>query len=124
MHALVNEHQRFDKGFDAAAGPDATRLARARASSALGYEVHTESADWVLDADTAELQRQLVEGWATAASDVAPADANRIHARHARRLEHIESGRSRIRVGHQDPAAWPAGALACPGGSPSCGRGR
>lgn len=106
---LVNEHQHGDKGFAPAAGPDATRVARACFARA-GYEVYTEPSDWMLDADAAGLQRQLIDGWAAAATEVAPGHAGRISAWRARRLEHVEAGRSRIRVGHQDLAAWPADA--------------
>ncbi len=104
--ALVNEHQHGDKGFDAAAGPDATRLARA-CFEHVGYEVHTAPSDWALDADAAELQRQLIDGWSAAASEVAPEHARRVTEWRARRLEHVKAGRSRLRVGHQDLAAWP-----------------
>jgi SAM-dependent methyltransferase len=109
VHALVNEHQHGDKGFDAAAGPDATRLARA-CFERVGYQVLTEPSDWVLDADAGELQRQLIEGWAAAATELASAEASRITAWRTRRIEDVDAGRSRIRVGHQDLAAWPSDA--------------
>ncbi len=52
-----------------------------------------------------ELQRQLVAGWAGAAASLAPGEATAIAAWHSRRLALIETGRSSLRVGHQDLAA-------------------
>jgi hypothetical protein len=53
-----------------------------------------------------ELQRQLMEGWAHAAEEMAPGQASMIHNWLARRLAHVETGRSRVVVGHEDLAAW------------------
>jgi hypothetical protein len=52
------------------------------------------------------LQRQLIEGWAESAEEMAPAQTSMIHNWLARRLEHVEAGRSRVVVGHDDLAAW------------------
>jgi hypothetical protein len=68
--------------------------------------VRVGASDWHLDAGAAELQRQLVTGWAGAARVMAPADASAIDAWTARRLGHIDAGRSRIVVGHHDLAAF------------------
>ena len=102
---LVNLHQRTDKGFGEAAGPDATGGAE-RCFSALGYQVRREPSDWVLPPDARELQRQLIEGWARAAAAVAPAQAASIRSWRDRRLAHLAAGRSRLVVGHEDLAAW------------------
>lgn len=101
-----NQHQRTDKGLGGpAAGPDAARHAT-RCFAAEGYQVQTERSDWTLDSADAELQRQLVEGWASAASEIAPAEAAAIADWRTRRLVHVHAGRSRIVVGHEDMAAW------------------
>ena len=68
---LMNRHQKTDKGFAAAAGPDATDDA-ARCFAAVGYRVRREPTDWVLPPEAQALQRRLIEGWAEAAVEIAP----------------------------------------------------
>ena len=102
---LVNRHQRIDKGFGPALGPDAAASA-AQAFAALGYDVRQERSDWVLAEDVPDLQRQLIEGWADAAAEVAPEETRRVIGWRTRRLAHVAAGRSRIVVGHDDLAAW------------------
>jgi hypothetical protein len=102
---LVNRHQRRDKGFGEALGPDASDLAQEYLSGA-GYEVQRRPSDWVLQPDAGELQRQLIEGWARAAESLSPADSPWIRGWRSRRMAHVESHRSRLVVGHADLAAW------------------
>ena len=104
---LVNRHQRTDKGFGPATGPDATSIL-APLLAMRGYTVHVASSDWDLGAESEELQRQLVAGWAGAAAQLAPERADAIAAWQTRRWACIAEGRSRIRVGHQDVLAYPA----------------
>jgi Methyltransferase domain len=107
VRALMNRHQkRSDHGFGAAAGPDAVVFAE-RAFRAAGYDVQRERSDWILDPDARDLQHQLIEGWAGAAGEVAPDQSETITNWMTRRLAHVEAGRSRIVVGHQDLIAWP-----------------
>jgi hypothetical protein len=103
---LVNLHQRTDKGFGPALGPDATEVA-ARAFEAVGYRVQRARSDWMLPPEMRELQRQLIDGWAHAAVEIAPARESTINAWRNRRLAHVAAGRSQITVGHEDLAAWP-----------------
>jgi hypothetical protein len=105
VRALVNQHQHGEKGFGPALGPDATRVAEA-CFRAEGYEVDVAASDWVLTPEQHELQRALVEGWAGAARELAPSDVAIIDRWRARRLAHIDAGRSTLRVGHADLAAW------------------
>jgi len=102
---LVNEHQRTDKGFGAALGPEATGVA-ARCFEAAGYLVQRAPSDWQLPPDARDLQRQLIEGWAQAASEMAPHRARVIDGWRDRRLAHVAAGWSEIAVGHEDLAAW------------------
>ena len=102
---LVNAHQRTDKGFGPALGPDAAWHA-AQCLADRGYCVDRDRSDWVLASDAAELQRQLVDGWARAAADIAPARAAFIDAWRRRRLAHLAAGRSQMVVGHEDLVAW------------------
>jgi hypothetical protein len=106
VREFVNRHQRTDKGFGAALGPDAAALTE-RCFASLGYRVRRERSDWELPPDTIGLQRQLIEGWAHVAASTAPAQAAAIRGWRARRLTHVESHRSQLTVGHEDLAAWP-----------------
>ena len=111
----VNRHQRTDKGFGAALGPDATDFARSCLEE-LKYRVEVASSDWVLGAGEARLQGELMEGWAAAAAEMAAAEGaatssdTRTRCRHwlAARRDHVTRGVSRVRVGHQDLLAWQA----------------
>jgi hypothetical protein len=106
VRRLVNEHQKTDKGFGPALGPDAAARAVALLSAA-GYTTKQERSDWNLAPAARDLQQQLVRGWASAASAMAPGRSASIAAWQARRLAHIEAGRSRIVVGHIDVAGIP-----------------
>jgi hypothetical protein len=109
--SAVNEHQRTDKGFGPALGPDATDRA-ARCFGDLGYRVQRAPSDWLLTPASGELQRQLIDGWAQAAAAMAPQQIRMIDAWRERRLAHVAAGWSAITVGHEDFAAWPSGRAA------------
>lgn len=103
---LFNRHQHTDKGLDGdAAGPDSAEAAR-RAFADAGFETCTDTSDWVLDADHPALQRELIAGWAHAAIEMDPEQADVISPWLTRRLVHVNAASSRVRVGHQDLAAW------------------
>jgi hypothetical protein len=105
---LFNEHQARDKGLGGpAAGPGAVDVAVARLGAA-GYHVEREPSDWKLAPATRELQRELIRGWAGAAMEMAPELAGTIADWQARRIAHVDAGRSRLTVGHDDVAAWMA----------------
>jgi SAM-dependent methyltransferase len=107
VRALLNEHQRGNKGFGPALGPSAVDRAVA-ALAARGYSTARERSDWILVPHDCELQRQLVDGWAGAALEIASAaEATAIEAWRGRRRAHIDADRSRMIVGHQDLAALP-----------------
>lgn len=103
---LVNQHQRTDKGFGPAVGPDAADVA-ARCFADLGYRVQRAPSDWLLTPASAALQRQLIDGWAQAAAGMAPQQIRAIDAWRERRLAHVAAGWSAITVGHEDVAGWP-----------------
>ncbi|HEY2149683.1 MAG TPA: class I SAM-dependent methyltransferase [Vicinamibacterales bacterium] len=106
IRALVNRHQRTDKGFGAALGPDATAIAAAYFKR-LGYDVSVDSSDWRLTAADGVLQQQLIAGWAAAATELMPLDKALIDDWKHRRLEHIACGQSLLVVGHQDLLGLP-----------------
>jgi hypothetical protein len=105
LRVLINQHQRTDKGFGRALGPDASAVAEALLA-ALGYQVERERSDWVLEPASRPLQQQLIEGWARAAAVMAPARSAAIAAWHERRLAHVAAARSSLVVGHEDLVAW------------------
>ena len=98
---LVNQHQQTDKGFGRALGPAASEAA-ARCFADAGYAVQREASDWQLPPEARDLQRQLIEGWAEAATEIGPERARVIDGWRDRRLAHLAAGWSEILVGHQD----------------------
>lgn len=106
VRALVNAHQLTDKGLGGpAAGPGAVATAVQRFIAA-GFVVEQQPSPWLIPPQAGALQCLLVEGWAAAAAEMAPADAAQIADWCRRRLEHVSSGRSSIIVGHDDIGAW------------------
>ena len=104
VRRLVNLHQRTDKGFGAALGPDSGLRAEALLREA-GYDVRRERSDWVLGPGQTDLQRAVIAGWAGAAIEMSASDAARIRAWEDRRLAHVNAGDSRLVVGHDDVGA-------------------
>jgi SAM-dependent methyltransferase len=99
----VNAHQRRDKSFGPALGPTASATAE-RLFRARGYEVRLGRSDWVLGAADAELTAALIEGWAGAAVEQRPEQADRVRAWGRRRAAGVAVT---LRVGHQDLLALP-----------------
>ena len=104
---LFNRHQRTDKGLGGPAeGPGATDAAR-HAFDAAGFTVRVAPSDWTIGPKAREMQRYLIDGWASAASDVSPNDAPAISDWRRRRLAHVAAGASTLTVGHHDLLATP-----------------
>jgi hypothetical protein len=104
VRTLVNRHQQTDKGFGPALGPDAAAYA-ARALQADDEDV--PMSDWILASASAELQRQLVAGWAGAACEMAPARGDAIRDWERRRRRQSDQGTLTVTVGHRDVFAMP-----------------
>ncbi len=98
--ALVNRHQRTDKGFGPALGPDAAP-ALARLTGERAVQV---ASDWVVEADDNAMRAALVQGWAAAATAMAPGEAAAIEAWQRRSTERP----ARLVVGHLDQLVTPA----------------
>jgi hypothetical protein len=106
--AAVNTHQRRDKGFGPALGPDAAKTAIARFES-LGYAVVQGAADWILGPDDRDIQLEMCAGWAAAARETGALPLAAVAGWLARRRNAIAAGRSSIQVGHVDIFAQPTG---------------
>ena len=107
VRALMNRHQKTDKGFGGcSAGPDAVACAE-RCFVEAGYRVARAPSDWRLGAADGDVQRLLIDGWARVATEMAPEHASVFSNWQARRLAHVDAGRSQMSVGHEDLAAWP-----------------
>jgi len=103
---LMNQHQKTDKGLGGpAAGPDAVVCAQ-RCFEDAGYRVRREPSNWILTPDDADVQWTLIDGWAQAATEMAPERSRLIKSWRARRLAHVDADRSHLVVGHDDLAAW------------------
>jgi hypothetical protein len=104
--AAVNVHQRTDKGFGPALGPDAARRAIERYQR-VGYEVVQGVSDWLLQPQHREMQVEVLSGWAAAARDIGQVALPEVIAWLTRRRDLVAAGRSSIRVGHVDFFAAP-----------------
>jgi hypothetical protein len=102
----VNQHQRGDKGFGPALGPEAAATAPSRFES-VGYAVVQAPSDWVFGPSDAEIQTEVLTGWAVAAREIGDASIGDVIGWLARRRDHIAAGRSSMRVGHVDFFARP-----------------
>jgi len=106
MVAAVNRHQRRDKGFGPALGPQAAEVAVAR-FEAVGYGVVQGRSDWVFGPQDGAIQDAILAGWATAARELGDVPLDRIAAWFTHRRELIADGRARLEVGHIDVLATP-----------------
>lgn len=97
----VNRHQRRDKGFGPALGPEAA-LSAVRAFERVGYAVVTGASDWEFAFDDRDIQIEVLTGWASAAGELDELPQAAIDAWLARRRELVAIGRSHMRVGHVD----------------------
>jgi hypothetical protein len=103
----VNRHQLTDKGFGSALGPKAAEKATTLLKR-VDYKVVQGQSDWVLGRSDAEMQTEILSGWAAAARDMDEAAVPEIGAWLARRRALIATGRSSMRVGHVDFFARPS----------------
>lgn len=102
--AHFNAHQRGDKGFGPALGPEAAEVTAA-IFAAQGYAVHLAPSPWRLGPEAADMQCLLLTGIAEAAGEAGWAGAQ---AWLQRRMLHLAEGRAEI--GHLDLLALPPGA--------------
>lgn len=103
--AMFNRHQLFDKGFGPALGMRAASVAEA-ALEAHGYTLGVATSDWAIDREAHAMQLALLDGWLSAALEVAPDSQLALTSWHERRRAHVLAGRSHLRVGHVDLVGW------------------
>jgi hypothetical protein len=109
----VNDHQRRDKGLGPALGPDAASTAEALFRQR-GYRTWLVTSAWRLRPEEVSLGQTLVDGWAGAAAEECPADAEALRTWATRRRADLVRGDVRLTVGHQDLLALPAVSMPTP----------
>ncbi|NND92850.1 MAG: class I SAM-dependent methyltransferase [Granulosicoccus sp.] len=105
LRQLLNEHQLGDKGFGPALGPQAGEFFASQLYARQTVEI--AASPWHLDAGHRDLQTALIEGWSTAATELAATSCTRIERWQRQRQRYLSLGQSRLRVGHQDILALP-----------------
>lgn len=102
---LFNRHQRSDKTFGRALGPDAVR-AVGSAFRAGGYQIAKAPSDWHVGSAHTTMQQALLDGWLGAAAELAPERYEELARWHASRTDHLTAGTSTLTVGHVDLVGW------------------
>jgi SAM-dependent methyltransferase len=105
--AAVNTHQRRDKGFGPALGPQAARVAAAEFQR-VGYVVTEGPSDWAFSPHDREIQKATLEDWAGATREVGTVAPDDLAGWLERRTENVERGVSSMCVGNVDLFARPA----------------
>jgi SAM-dependent methyltransferase len=106
--AAVNNHQRRDKGFGPALGPNAAKRTIAM-FEAVGYFVVSAAADWVVKPHDGDMLTALVDGWASAVREVGQQSLPEIVTWLTHRRDALSQEKTSIRVGHIDVFAAPIG---------------
>lgn len=95
---LVNRHQRGDKGFGPALGPDAPDVL-----SRLVPSIERAESDWVVRPGDTDMRGALVTGWAGAAAEISPENAEKIET-----WRQFATAKPRLlKVGHTDQILLP-----------------
>ena len=106
LREWVNQHQRSDKGFGPALGPDAVAML-ATLLQQQGYAIMVRPSPWRLAPEQAAMQTALLDGWVEAAVEIAPEAAGELVNWRTQRRRWIDCGQSHLQVGHWDLWAWP-----------------
>ncbi len=104
--ALINRHQKTDKGFGRALGPAAAGFA-ADLFGRYGFDTILRDTPWRLEPTDRDLQGALIEDWRGAAAAVRPDLTPTLDGWAARRGAHLAAGTSRLVVAHRDLLAVP-----------------
>jgi hypothetical protein len=100
------EHQRREKGFGPALGPDAPRQLAAILAGA-GFAVTTAPSDWHIGAGDRAMLQALIAAEAEAAAEAVPDAAAAIARWRARRQSELAAGALAVTIGHCDVLALP-----------------
>jgi len=101
------DHQRTDKGFGAAAGPDAPNTLEGALIKA-GYVVTSGASPWCMTTDTQKLMHETLKGISNAAKEIGALSEGKINDWLNDRLLNIDT----LTVGHRDIFAMPGPKLA------------
>ena len=107
IQSAFNRHQRTNKGFGPALGPEAA-LAFISLLKGADYTVSVGTSDWLAGPDHADFQRELLTGWHEAACEIEPENATEFCQWFEQRMKLIETGELNLTVGHVDVFAWKA----------------
>lgn len=102
-----NAHQRTDKGFGSALGPDAADTAIQLFEKA-GYQVTHAASDWIGNRKHKAFQVMLLQGWFDAACEIEPAKSAIFKEWLLERINLIENQEACLFVGHKDIFAVPS----------------
>ncbi len=101
-----NGHQRTDKGFGPAMGPDATAL-MIEAAQNVGYTTLRDGSDWHIGPGDGPMHEAMI-GWLTLATEeFKPDEIAGIRRWAAKRRRLIDAGACTLTVGHFDILAYP-----------------
>jgi hypothetical protein len=103
----VNRHQKTDKGFGPALGPDAAVEAATRLRAA-GFAVAEGRSDWQFTQQEGLVQSMIIDGWAQAAYEIEAVEDELLSDWAGFHMTRIADGNARIMVGHIDLFAVPA----------------
>ena len=101
-----NTHQRTDKGFGKALGPDAADTT-IRLFEKAGYQVTHANSDWVGNAKHKAFQIMLLQGWHDAACEIESEKSADFKEWLLERINLIENQEASLFVGHKDIFAVP-----------------
>ena len=104
--AGFNKHQRTDKGFGPALGPDATDCLSGLCEAA-GLSIETASSPWQLGPESEALQVEFLAGLATPIQEIGNIDPEEFKQWLDFRLSRVSVDGSRCIVGHTDFMALP-----------------
>jgi len=101
-----NQHQKTDKGFGPALGPDAAATAIKLFKDA-GYIVMNAQSDWCGNKYHKVFQKMLLDGWKGAASEIEQEKADVFQSWFEERVQLIDEQNATVFVGHEDFLAVP-----------------
>jgi len=104
--AAFNQHQKTDKGFGPALGPDAAETA-IRLFKEAGYAVVNVQSDWRGNKNHKRFQKMLLDGWRGAASEIEAHQAPDFQIWFDERVQLIDQADASVFVGHEDFLAVP-----------------